>query len=275
MREGESTTAYLVIRLDDEPERAIVWDTLDIEVGRLPEQDVVVEDAEVSRRHAVFHRSREGFSVEDLGTKLGTLVNGEPVAKHDLQHGDVIQIGKVTLRFGLTTQRVRPGANVCFASELKKGQLPSPAPSAGGRTMLGFDPGDSLLFAPPTTPGAAPVARAVTADGSLEDLDEVDPLGLSIDGTGLGFAAPPRDLDRELQMDPGDGPTPVPPPLQPRGDAASTSPRAERPAGLGNDLTTELRLVIAGPVAEVAMLVSAIRDRSIRFGSLELVIRER
>ena len=107
MSAAQRTSTYLVIRLGGEPERAVVWDTLDISVGRLDSQDLVVPDPEVSRKHAVFHRDGERFTLEDLGTGLGTLVNGEPISTHELQHGDVIQIGKL-----------EPGAGVKFSQYL-------------------------------------------------------------------------------------------------------------------------------------------------------------
>jgi predicted component of type VI protein secretion system len=267
------TTPYLVIRLEDESERAIVWDTLEITVGRQEGQDILVDDLEVSRKHAIFRREGEGFSVEDLGTGLGTLVNGERVPRHELQHGDLIQIGKLQLRFGQTTERVQAGGNVTFASELKGAGLPSVDASASGRTMLGFDPDDSLLFAPTTVPPVEPGPRAVAADGSLEELDSVDPLGLSIDGSGMGAAPLPRDLDRELgEPDAWAGAGASAPPLEPQAAAGSS---AGRGPGSGAELTTELRLVISGPAQELAALVSGIRDRPIQVGSLRLQVRDR
>lgn len=62
-------------------------------IGRGPDCDLVVEDRQVSRHHALIRRTESGFVVEDLGSRNGTHVNGaavkSPVA---LQDGDVIQI---------------------------------------------------------------------------------------------------------------------------------------------------------------------------------------
>jgi predicted component of type VI protein secretion system len=280
MSTGQRTTSYLVTRLEDEPDRAVVWDTLEITVGRQKGQDILVDDLEVSRQHALFRREGQRFTVEDLGTGLGTLVNGEAVASHELRHGDLIQVGKLELRFGQTTERVQAGGNVTFASHLKGGGLPSLDASASGRTMLGFDPEDSLLFAPPTVPSVEPGPRAVAEDGSLEALESMDPLGLSIDGTQFGTASPARDLDRELgdKPDEWDAAAAATPPLQPPSAAGSSASSAlERAAGPASqgELTTELRLVIAGPATELAALVAVLRDRRIQFGSLQLHIRER
>src|SRR5687767_12732360 len=55
----------------------------------------------VSRRHAEVTRHDDGFVLRDLGSKIGTLVNGEVLgdAAHDLSDGDAITIGDITLSF--------------------------------------------------------------------------------------------------------------------------------------------------------------------------------
>ena len=58
--------------------RMIAFDTQDLTLGRAPENDLAIDDAEISRRHAVFKRTREGCTVEDMGTSNGTCVNGTP-----------------------------------------------------------------------------------------------------------------------------------------------------------------------------------------------------
>ena len=70
--------------------RLIVFDTQDLSLGRASENDISVDDPEMSRRHAVFKRSREGCSVEDMGTSNGTAVNGRAVQCAVLKHGDVL-----------------------------------------------------------------------------------------------------------------------------------------------------------------------------------------
>jgi hypothetical protein len=108
----------------------------------------------------------------------------------------------------------------------------------------------------------------------------MDPLGLSIDGTQLPAASLARDLDRELGDKPDEwaAAASAAPPLQPQSAEGFSGSRApERAAGRGSEgeLTTELRLLIAGPVTELAALVSVLRDRRIQFGSLQLHIRDR
>jgi hypothetical protein len=71
-------------------------------LGRLPESDIVVNDPNVSRRHAEFRRTVDGVVVTDLGSTNGTRVNGMPVREQLLTSGDEITVGTSTLVFELT-----------------------------------------------------------------------------------------------------------------------------------------------------------------------------
>ncbi|MBN2359915.1 MAG: FHA domain-containing protein [Deltaproteobacteria bacterium] len=69
-------------------------------IGRLSNSDLPLDDSSVSRLHArLFYRDGCYF-IEDLGSRAGTLVNGQPISGHRvLGHGDEIQIGSVRLRY--------------------------------------------------------------------------------------------------------------------------------------------------------------------------------
>jgi len=71
-------------------------------LGRLPECDIVVNDPNVSRRHAEFRRTTDGVVVTDLGSTNGTRVNGVPVREHQLVSGDEVTVGSTTLVFELS-----------------------------------------------------------------------------------------------------------------------------------------------------------------------------
>ncbi|MBL8096336.1 MAG: FHA domain-containing protein [Anaerolineales bacterium] len=65
-------------------------------IGREPTCDIVIPDRQVSRVHAKLERDPEGFTLEDLGSKNGTHVNGAPVAgRIRLRDGDLIQVALV------------------------------------------------------------------------------------------------------------------------------------------------------------------------------------
>ncbi|MEU8570931.1 FHA domain-containing protein [Streptomyces pathocidini] len=66
-------------------------------IGRGPENDLVVHDLQVSRRHAEFRSTRDGhFEIVDLGSHHGTYVNGRPVQRQVLGPHDLIGVGRST-----------------------------------------------------------------------------------------------------------------------------------------------------------------------------------
>jgi transcriptional regulator of acetoin/glycerol metabolism len=60
---------------------------------------LTVGDHETSRRHCVFRRVESAWYVEDLGSRNGTLVNGERVDRIEVGDGDVIEAGGAVLQF--------------------------------------------------------------------------------------------------------------------------------------------------------------------------------
>ena len=68
-------------------------------VGRSDENEVVVKDPNVSRKHARLVRSENGFIVEDLGSTNGTLLGGAPIDRERIEDGDEITFGQVTAQF--------------------------------------------------------------------------------------------------------------------------------------------------------------------------------
>jgi pSer/pThr/pTyr-binding forkhead associated (FHA) protein len=61
--------------------------------GRSTEVDLVLADDAVSRKHARFYPARGRIWVRDLGSRNGTIVNGQTVERHCLREGDRIVIG--------------------------------------------------------------------------------------------------------------------------------------------------------------------------------------
>ena len=69
-------------------------------VGRAPSADVCIDDPRVSRLHARIEMRDDGVYVEDLGSRNGTLVDGEPVVNgRQLATGDEITIGTASVIF--------------------------------------------------------------------------------------------------------------------------------------------------------------------------------
>jgi hypothetical protein len=69
-------------------------------IGRRTSSGLALTDAEVSRRHAQIDRDTAGFSLHDLDSMNGTVVNGRRIARpHMLRDGDLIEVGHTRLRF--------------------------------------------------------------------------------------------------------------------------------------------------------------------------------
>jgi hypothetical protein len=74
-------------------------------IGRGLDNDIVLNDPEVSRRHLRLTRATDPLQgettlfIEDLNTSKGTLINGEPLVEPRLlRPGDVINLGAVAIR---------------------------------------------------------------------------------------------------------------------------------------------------------------------------------
>ena len=70
-------------------------------IGRAPDCDVVIQDLKASRRHAQLTRKTEGFLLEDLGSRNGTLVNGSKIKEPILlKANQTFQIGDTMFYLG-------------------------------------------------------------------------------------------------------------------------------------------------------------------------------
>jgi pSer/pThr/pTyr-binding forkhead associated (FHA) protein len=68
-------------------------------VGRLPDNDIRIDNPAVSGHHALVINILNDSFLEDLNSTNGTYVNGKIIKKHALQHGDTITVGHHSLRF--------------------------------------------------------------------------------------------------------------------------------------------------------------------------------
>ena len=69
-------------------------------LGRQLDNDIVVEDPTVSRRHAQLQWRHGHYVIFDFGSRAGTLVNGQRVAECVLRAGDVMTLGNVSIIYG-------------------------------------------------------------------------------------------------------------------------------------------------------------------------------
>ena len=69
-------------------------------IGRRQDNDVVIEDARVSRSHAQLRKVHDGYVIFDLNSSGGTFVNGLRITQQTLKAGDVISMAGVGVIYG-------------------------------------------------------------------------------------------------------------------------------------------------------------------------------
>ncbi|HEY1584295.1 MAG TPA: FHA domain-containing protein, partial [Polyangia bacterium] len=118
-------------------------------VGRGADQDLVLADIAVSRRHFTIHAESGRYRMRDLGSGNGTLVNGQRLDTVILNDGDQLECGNTLMRFDQAVARAAPPSH-----------QPAPPPMA----------------APPpyASPSAAPSYMAPSAPSYPMNVSAVD-----------------------------------------------------------------------------------------------------
>ncbi len=119
----------VIIRNGEMANQSFSLDRATISVGRGLESDIVINDTSISRQHVQFLRQPDGDYVQDLGSRNGTLVNGEPLrTPRLLQVGDAILLGNVHLEYAaLPTPRTIPTSH-SVAPVSSSGLISGPTP---------------------------------------------------------------------------------------------------------------------------------------------------
>ncbi len=76
-----------------------------IHIGRRPDNDLVLSDPKVSRRHAQLRLYRGHFMLVDLDSTSGTMVNGRRIRRTVLYPGDRIAFAGVSATYGQRSTR--------------------------------------------------------------------------------------------------------------------------------------------------------------------------
>lgn len=80
------------------PKSAVALDYGEVLIGRASDCQVIIEDAQASRRHAALSLQPEGIRLRDLGSHNGTFVSGKRLPPHaviPLRAGQPFYIGAV------------------------------------------------------------------------------------------------------------------------------------------------------------------------------------
>jgi ABC-type multidrug transport system ATPase subunit len=89
----------LLPSVDRRPTARMPLPTKALRIGRIPDNDLVLSDLNVSRHHAELRKSPTGsYEIVDLGSHNGTFVNGQKVSSQSLTEDDLVSIGYSTFR---------------------------------------------------------------------------------------------------------------------------------------------------------------------------------
>ena len=149
----------LVLRLADGTTRAFALDRERVTIGRRADNDVCLPFPAVSGEHAAVVTILADSFLEDLNSTNGTLVNGQPVKKHFLKNGDVVELGKYKLKF-IAEQAIPVADAADFEKTMVlRPNMVRPAPEAAAPAAPPA-PAASSATAAAAPAGATPVAQA-------------------------------------------------------------------------------------------------------------------
>ncbi len=136
---------YLVITKGPRKDERIDLSDKPLTIGRVGPADVVINQANVSRKHARISRTDSGYTIEDLGSSNGTFVNGERIqGLRPLSNGDTIRLGdQVELRLTIVMQKPEAAGGTVVIKPDALNQTMMNAPDASNKTMMMNEPGSS------------------------------------------------------------------------------------------------------------------------------------
>lgn len=91
--------AKMVLSMDGLVLKEITLNKERMTIGRRPSNDIQIDNLAISGEHAVIMTILSDSFLEDLNSTNGTLVNGQPIKKHLLGNGDIVELGKYKLKY--------------------------------------------------------------------------------------------------------------------------------------------------------------------------------
>jgi serine protease Do len=201
-----SVAAHRALQAGDETPALVVQDgrlaghrisvSTELVIGRQG-ADLVLDDTQVSRHHAVVRPIEGGMEIEDLGSANGTFVNGVAISgSQRLQDGDVVQVGRVRLtadaaarRRAVTVLADAPGGAHVVVT---RGPLAGRRYAVGTELIVGRQGADLLIDDPQVSRRHA-VVRASDGQLQVEDLGSAN--GTFVNGARVEGPQPLFDGD--------------------------------------------------------------------------------
>ena len=139
----------LVVKQPGEPERRVVLAAGVTQIGRAEDNDLVLPDIGVSRRHARILVEASRVFIEDMGSGNGTFARGDRVDRMEVEDGDEVVIDPFVLQFHLRSAASPNARPVAPAGGSAYGASPSAQARlvvlAGQRLAPSYDLGPELF----------------------------------------------------------------------------------------------------------------------------------
>lgn len=170
--------AKLILSMDGMVLKEIPLAKERITIGRKPHNDIQIDNLAISGEHAAIVTILNDAFLEDLDSTNGTQVNGQPVKKHFLQNGDVIELGKYRLKYLKETQQQSVQPDFEKTMIIRPEMMPKPAEQNSEKAMMastqaGIVTGHAASSAPPPSKDPAPASPSpapVMPRGALQIL---------------------------------------------------------------------------------------------------------
>src|SRR5260370_24152566 len=88
------------------PKTGTTWESSSdrCSIGFHPSNDLVIEDATVSRFHCEVRIGEDGARVRDLDSRNGTILDGVRIVEGHLRAGSLVKLGRVGVRFEYSSE---------------------------------------------------------------------------------------------------------------------------------------------------------------------------
>lgn len=160
-----SQTFQLVMRSGPNPGKSYELKHGEITIGRDIGNLIVINDPELSRKHARLVAQAGGYVIEDLGSTNGTFVNGQRlIGPHVLRPGELVMLGE---NVGLVFEVIQFDPDATLVGGAVGSAKPT-APAAPATPETYRVPYDQLEPEPPAPAYQAPVYSGQVPPGPAE-----------------------------------------------------------------------------------------------------------
>jgi len=148
-------TFRLVMRKGPTPGQIFELSKSEIYLGRDISNDIVINDAEVSRKHIRLTLDVGRYKIEDLGSTNGTFINGQRLmGPHILALNEMIMLGETV---GLIFEGTQPDAGATVVGSHEASRMGQPAaPVYPAQQQPAYIPPPQPAYAPPAELSYAP-----------------------------------------------------------------------------------------------------------------------